>query len=126
MDIDEGTENAMLDAAAARVNGGDCLFREGSTTLLTFSLKATAFAAAAGGEAQLDVADPAMSAAASADATVALDNYQFRSSLAEVRLSGDIGAIGSGAEIEMNHPDVKQNDVVDMLDFMLYFAEEAP
>lgn len=95
------------------------LFREGSTTRLTFSLKATAFAAAAAGDASLDVTSPTMSATAASSATAALDNYQIRTSGAAVRFSGDIGELGSGAEIEMNHPDVIIGDVVTVDEYTL-------
>ena len=119
MVISEEVQHAILNAAAALVNSGTMLFREGSTARLTFSLKSTAFAAAAGGEAALDVTSPTMSATAASSAAVALDNYQIRTSGAAVRFSGDIGEIGSGAEIEMNHPDVVIGDVVTVDDYTL-------
>lgn len=119
MIISEEVQNALLDAATALVNGGDMLFREGSTALLTFALKTPAFSTAALGAADLDVTAPTMSATASADATVAIDNYQIRTSGGAVRFSGDVGADGSGAEFEMNHPDVKLGDVVTIDGFSL-------
>lgn len=119
MIISDEVRNAIVNAAAALVNGGSMLYREGSTARLTFSLKATAFAAAAAGVAALDVATPTMSATAASTATVALDNYQLRTSGGLVRFSGDIGGLGSGAEIEMNHPDVVIGDIVTVDDYTL-------
>lgn len=119
MIISEEVQNAILNAAAALLNGGTKVYREGSTTRATFTLKATAFSPAAAGSASLDVTDPTMSATAASSADVALDNYQLLTSGGEVRMSGDIGEIGSGAEIEMNHPDVIVGDVITVDDFVL-------
>jgi hypothetical protein len=110
--------NASVNAAAALLNSGTLLIRENTTTILSFALKAQAFAAASGGAALLDVASPAMSATGSASAT-AVNNYQFRTSGAAVRLSGSVGLPDSGAEIEINHVDVQLGDIVDMIDFEL-------
>lgn len=119
MIISEEVQNAILDAAAALVDGGTMLFREGSTARLTFDLKSPAFSAAASGQAALDVTSPTMSASAASNATVALDNYQLRTSGGAVRFSGDIGEVDSGAEFELNHPDVKLGDVVTVDSFTL-------
>lgn len=119
MIISDEVRNAIVDAAGALVNGGTMVFREGSTTRLTFSLKTPAFSAAASGSGALDVTSPTMSATAASSAASALDNYQIRTSGAAVRFSGDVGGIGSGADIEMNHPDVVIGDVVSMDDYTL-------
>lgn len=119
MIISDEVRNAINDAAAALVNGGTMIFREGSTARLTFNLKTPAFGASAAGQAAMSVTSPTMSATAASNATVALDNYQIRTSGGAVRFSGDIGALGSGAEIEMNHPDVKLGDVVTVDSFVL-------
>jgi len=119
MTAEELIRNASVNGAAAALNGGSLLLREGTTTRLTFALKATAFLAASGGSALLDVASPDMTATAVSSATVALDNYQFRTSADALALSGDVGALESGAEIEMNHPNVVIGDVVDMVDYEL-------
>lgn len=115
----EEITNACINAAAALLNGGTKVYREGTTTRATFNLKATAFAAAAGGQAALDVESPTMSATVASNAVVGLDNYQFLTSLGAVRLSGDIGDLDSGADIEMNHRDVLVGDVITVDDFVL-------
>lgn len=112
MIISNEVRNAIVNAAAALVNSGSMLFREGSTTLLTFALKAQAFGGAAAGSANMDVTSPTMSAEATADAVDELDNYQIRTSGAAVRFSGSVGGIGSGAEIEVSHPDVVEGDQI--------------
>jgi hypothetical protein len=117
--ISDEVRNALLNAGAALVNGGDILFLEGATPRLTFALKPVAFAPAAAGTAALDVASPTMSAAAASSATVAVDNYQFRTSGGLVRFSGDVGALGSGAEFEMNHPDVEIGDIATITSYVL-------
>lgn len=119
MVISTEVQNAMLNAAAALVNGGDMLFREGTSTLLTFSLKNPAFDSADGGSAELDVTSPTMSATATGSASTALDNYQIRTSGGSVRFSGTIGEVDSGADIEMNHPDVELGDVCTVVDYTL-------
>lgn len=119
MIISDEVRNAIVNAAAALVNGGTMLYREGSTARLTFALKTPAFGAAATGSADMDVTSPTMSATAASSAAVALDNYQILTSGAAVRYSGDIGGLGSGAEIEMNHTDVVIGDVVTVDDYTL-------
>lgn len=119
MIISDEVRNALLNAGAALVNGGDIQFLEGPTARLTFALKPVAFAPAAAGTAALDVASPAMSATAASSAVVAIDNYQIRTSTGAVRMSGDVGAIGSGAEFEMNHPDVEVGDVATITSYVL-------
>lgn len=121
--ISEEVRNALLNAGTALLNGGDFLFREGTTTIFDFALKATAFAAASGGDAALDVTSPVMTATASASVAEALDNYQLRTSGGLVRMSGDIGEIDSGAEIEMNHVDAIIGDVCTVDSFVLTMPE---
>jgi hypothetical protein len=67
-----------------------------------------------------------MTATAASSATVALDNFEFRTSGGAVRLSGDIGALDSGAEIEMNHPDVVIGDIVEFEDYILTMPASPP
>jgi hypothetical protein len=117
--ISDEVRNAILNAAAALVNGGTMLFREATTARVTFTLKTPAFAAASAGDANLDVTSPTMSAAAASNAAVALDNYQIRTSGGAVRMSGDVGVTGSGAEIELNHVNVKTGDIVTVDDYTL-------
>lgn len=124
MVIDDEVRNAAVDAAAARVNGGTKRYKEGSTTRLTFSLKSPAFLPASGGSAQLDVTSPTMSATAASSATTALDNYEICNSSGAVKFSGDIGAVDSGAEVEMNHPDVQVGDVATVDDFVITMPAE--
>lgn len=117
--ISDEVRNALLNAGTALVNGGDMLFRESTTTIFDFALKATAFGAAAAGNAALDVASPAMTATASASVVEALDNYQIRTNGGLVRMSGDIGELGSGAEIEINHVDAIIGDVCTIDEYIL-------
>lgn len=116
MVVTEEIQNAALDAALALLNGGDLLFREGGTTRVTFSLQNPAFAAASGGEADLDVSAP-MTASATSSATAELDNYQFRTSGGLVRMSGSISGLAGAGEFKMNHPNVELNDVVTVTGF---------
>ena len=119
MIISDEVCNALCDTAGALVNGGTMLFREGSNTRVTFSLKTPAFSPASAGDANMDVASPTMSATAASNAAVALDNYQIRTSGGAVRFSGDVGETGAGTEIEMNHVDVKTGDVVTVDEYTL-------
>lgn len=119
MQVDDEIRNATVDAAAAILNGGSAVFLEDATPLLTFALKAQAFNAAAAGAALLDTADPLMTATATGDAAVALNTCEFRTALGAVKATLTVGAVGSGAEITMNHPNVIQNDVVDFDNFEL-------
>lgn len=119
MIISDEMRNLIVDAATAALNGGALVFREGSTTRMTFAIKSPAFGSADEGSAALDTTSPTMSATAASNAVEALDNYQFLTSGGAVRISGDIGDIDSGAEIEMNHRDVLVGDVATMDDYTL-------
>lgn len=121
MNADETMRNAALDGALALLNGGSLVFLEGPTVRVTFTLASPACAAASGAEAELDVSGPLQGTAASS-ATVALDGYEFRTSLGVARATGGVGAIGSGEDIEINHPDVLINDVIQVSGYTFSMA----
>lgn len=111
------SRNASVNGRTALVNGGTLRLREGSTTICDIPLAATAFDAASAGAATArggDGTNPIgagnpLTAAATADATTGIDNYQVLTSGAALAWEGDVGAemtlsatiVGTGVNINV-------------------------